>query len=99
MNTALHAGQWIVSVIGLVAFCYPLYAAFQENRILGLVGLVFPPISVPVCLLIYWKKYPMLTALIVFLVMGVAATGLQRLRIGFWDWPDVDYQVVPAGDA
>ena len=96
MNTVLHVGQWVVSIIGLVAFCYPLFAALKENRTLGIVGLFFPPVSVPVFLVVYWKKYPMLQALIVFVVMGAAAAGLQRLRLGFWDWPDVDYQVEPA---
>ena len=32
-------------------------------------------------------------ALIIFVIGMLLAATCQRLRIGFWDWPDVDYQV------
>ncbi len=96
MDTILHIGQWIVSIIGVIAFCFPLYAAFQENKALGIVGAFLAPVAVPVFVIMFWKKYPMLQAVIVFVVMGAAAAGFQRLRFGFWDWPDVDYQPAAA---
>lgn len=40
-----------------------------------------------------WKRRNVRYALLIFVSCMLLATLFQRIRIGFWDWPDVDYQV------
>ena len=42
--------------------------------------------------LMFWNERGGRYALIVFVAGYMLAESFQRLRIGFWDWPDVDYQ-------
>ena len=35
-------------------------------------------------------------AILIFVGCGVLAATFQRVRIGFWDWPDVDYKIQDA---
>ena len=44
-------------------------------------------------LLLVGKERSVRYGIVVFVLCGLMAATFQRLRIGFWDWPDVDYQV------
>lgn len=85
--------QWIVSLIAVGCICYVYHVAFLENKLLAIIGIVLMPIFLPVFLVMHWKKYNLKYALIIFLLGFLFAACLQRARLGFWDWPDVDYKM------
>lgn len=94
MTLLLIIAQWIVSLIAIWCIGYVFYVAVKENLVMGILGILIMPISLPIFMFMYWKKYPIRNVLILFLVcLGVAA-GLQRIRLGYWDWPDVDSRPV-----
>ena len=88
VSTLLLVLQWIVSLIGVFGGVgLIIYRAFKEDWKLGVVGFLFLPF------LVYyiptrWAKCRNPT--IVFAVGAVAATLLQRARLGYWAWPDVE---------
>jgi hypothetical protein len=88
VNTSLLVLQWIVSLIGVFGGVGLIdVRAFQENWKLGVACFIFPPF-----LFYYiptrWDKCRFPFA--VFAVAFVAALLLQRARIGYWAWPDVE---------
>lgn len=88
MNMLLLALQWIVSLIGVFGgIGLIIYLAFKEDWKLGVAGLLFLPF-----LLYYiptrWAKCRNPT--VVFAVCFVGAALLQRARLGYWTWPDVE---------
>lgn len=93
MNEFFHICQWMVSIIGVGAICYLYWVAFQESKLLCLLAIFLSPLLLPYILVRYWNKYQLEGTLLLFVTMGVLAGCFQRARIGFWDWPDVDYQV------
>ena len=88
MNTLLLVLQWIVSLIGVFGGVgLIIYLAFQEDWKLGVAVFLFLPF------LLYfiptrWAKCRNPT--IVFVVCAIAAALLQRARLGYWAWPDVE---------
>ena len=88
MTTLLMVLQWIVSLIGVFGGVGLIdYRAFKEDWKLGLACFLFPPF-----LLYYiptrWAKCRIPAA--VFAIAFFAALLLQRGRLGYWAWPDVD---------
>lgn len=43
--------------------------------------------------LLVWKERGVRNGIVIFVACGLMAATFQRLRIGFWDWPDVDYKI------
>ena len=88
VNNLLWGLQLVVSPIAvLYGIGLIVYLAMKEDWKLGVACLLFPPF-----LLYYiptrWGRcrYPF----VVFAVGFVAAALLQRARLGYWAWPDVD---------
>jgi hypothetical protein len=88
VNTLLWVLQWIVSLIAVFGGVGLIdYLAFKENWKLGVACFLFPPF-----LLYYvptrWSicRYPS----VVFAVGFVTAFLIQRIRLGYWAWPDVE---------
>jgi hypothetical protein len=87
LNTALLILQWLVSFVGVFGGVgLIIYLAFKEDWKLGTVSLLFLPF-----LLYYiptrWSECRNPT--IVFVICFVVAALLQRARLGYWAWPDV----------
>jgi hypothetical protein len=89
MDVFLWILQGLVSLGGIGAFLIILHPTLKEYGIWGL-WLFFPPVLI-LYPLFRWKrfKYPYL----VFIACFVAAALLQRARLGYWDWPDVEQAV------
>ena len=87
MNTLLLVLQWIVSLIAVFGGIGLInYMAFKEDWRLGVACILFPPFF-----LYYiptrWGRCR--NPSVVLVAGGVAAALLQRVRLGYWAWPDV----------
>lgn len=88
MESTLWVLQWVVSLVGVGAYCMLLYYCFKEFGAWGIAFLLFPPALLLFYVPTRWPrcKYPLLT----FLACVVLAMLFQRARLGYWAWPDVE---------
>lgn len=88
MENALWILQWALSVLGVGAYCVLLVYCFKEYRALGIAFLLFPPALLAFYAPTRWSKcrFPFL----LFVASLIGAMILQRLRLGYWAWPDVE---------
>jgi hypothetical protein len=63
------------------------YLAFKEDWKLGLACFFFPPFLLYYCPT-RWQKCRI--PFVVFVLAAVLAALLQRARLGYWGWPDVE---------
>jgi hypothetical protein len=86
MDTALLALQWVVTFVAIGAYLVLLHPALKDHGVWGL-WLLFPPVLI-LYALVKWQrcKYPFL----ILITCLVAAALLQRARLGYWAWPDVE---------
>lgn len=86
MNLALWILQWIVTIIAIGAYIAILHPALKEFGIGGL--LLFFPLILLIYVPLRWRdcKFPFL----LLAACVVAAALLQRARLGYWAWPDVE---------
>jgi dolichol kinase len=90
MEMLLWTMQWIVSLaFVLLGFGWFLSAAFKENWLFAIFTIAFPPFLlwfVPV----HWSKYRLKYPIMIIVGGLILAALLQRARLGYWDWPDVE---------
>lgn len=88
MENAFWALQWVVSLVGVGAYCVLLYHCFKEFGAWAIAFFLFPPALLFFYAPTRWQrcKYPLL----VFVACAVLAMVLQRARLGYWAWPDVE---------
>jgi hypothetical protein len=91
MATFLWAIQIIVSVLGVfIGFGWIWGVAFREDWKVALVGVILMPIFLPYFIVTRWSKYQLKYPVLILVVTGIAAALLQRARLGYWAWPDVE---------
>ena len=88
MDMILWIFQWVASIVGVGSFCVLLVYCFQEFGYWGLAFLLFPPALLAYYAPTRWTKCKV--PMIVFLTCFAIAMILQRLRLGYWAWPDVE---------
>jgi hypothetical protein len=88
MEMAVWALQWVVSLVGVGAYCVILYHCFKEFGAWAIAFLLFPPALLFFYAPTRWQRCK--SPLLAFVVCVVVAMLLQRARLGHWAWPDVE---------
>ena len=88
METGLWLLQWVASILSVGAFCVLLVFCFKEFGAWGVAFLLFPPALLCYYVPTRWNKCRV--PLLMFVLCFVTAMALQRVRLGYWAWPDVE---------
>ncbi len=88
MNTTLWVLQLIVTFVAIAAYWVPLFHGFKEFGLWGLVLLLLPPVLLFYYIPTRWQRCKY--AVLVLVACVALAAVLQRGRLGYWAWPDVE---------